>query len=886
MNVTAERSFAALLRAARRRAGMTQQQLAGQAGISTRAVSDLECGINSALRVRTLTLMADALGLSDDERERWQAVCALQPHNDQRQHVTANPTPQLSRPLTSFVGRDDEVRAVSDLLTWADTRLVTLTGPGGVGKTRLALAVAERVAPVFPDCVHVVNLAPLSEPALVVPTVAQTLGVHVAGIQSVQEAIATWLRHRTVLVVLDNCEHLLEAAPDIATLLTLNHGLTILATSRAPLRVTAEREYQVPPLDVPTGDRRCAQDLSESGAVHLFCDRARAVRPGFCLTDENAAVIASICARLDGLPLAIELAAARLRLLSPQDLLGRLTHSLRLLVDGPRDAPDRQRTLLDTIAWSYNLLSEPEQRLFRQLTIFAGGWTLDASEAVCDADLDVLDGITTLIDHNLVRQEVRRGDESRYSMLETIHEFGRQRLAEHDEFDAVAGRHLTYVAASIERMNAGLGSHDQAIWIERLLPEIDNVRRALAFALERNDGLAALQLVIASEFIWITRCMLREAADWLSRSIAIAGDLPVAIVAGACTALGKYAFETHDYAQAESAFTRAIELYELSANQLGVAQATNGLAWSAIYEGRYQRAEYLEEQVFGIASAVGNRPLMAKAHETLALFMAMTAEYDAAIARCQMGLDLYRADGNSLGACHALVFLGTFALWQGDLERAEQWGKESLAAAPEGWDDFANQLLGYVELDRANYRKAGLLIRKSLTLRDPDQNGMPVAECFEGLAGVAAGLKDATRGATLLGAAEATRERFRTPIPPPRQDRYDRTLAAIKAQLSTQALEAAWNLGRSLSGDDAASFAHEPDSVSASTVTKRHHGVLSAREVDVLRLVANGLSDREIADSLFISRHTVAHHVTSILNKLGVSSRTAAATSAVREHLV
>ncbi|HYI16050.1 MAG TPA: helix-turn-helix domain-containing protein, partial [Thermomicrobiales bacterium] len=448
---------------------MTQQQLAERAGVSTRAVSDLERGINRAPRPNTLSLLADALSLSDDERERWTSICEHGSPVDRPQPVTANTPRQLPRPLTSFVGRDDELCVVRDRLTRADTRLVTLTGPGGVGKTRLALAVVECVEREFADGVYVVNLAPLTDPALVIPTVAQSLGVHVAGVQSVQEAIATWLRHRTVLVVLDNVEHLLAAAPEVATLLNLSPGLTILATSRAPLRINAEREIQVPPLRVPTGDWFSAHDLDRSDAVQLFVERAQAVRSSFALNDANATTIAAICTRLDGLPLAIELAAARLRLLSPQALLARLSHSLPLLVNGPRDAPDRQQTLFDTIAWSYNLLAEPEQRLFRQLTIFAGGWTLEAAEAVCDADLNVLAGMSTLIDHNLVRKLVQRGEASRSSMLETIHEFGRQRLAEHDEFDAVAGRHLTYVAASIERMNAGLGSHEQEIWIERLL---------------------------------------------------------------------------------------------------------------------------------------------------------------------------------------------------------------------------------------------------------------------------------------------------------------------------------------------------------------------------------------------------------------------------------
>jgi ATP/maltotriose-dependent transcriptional regulator MalT len=422
-----------------------------------------------------------------------------------------------------------------------------------------------------------------------------------------------------------------------------------------------------------------------------------------------------------------------------------------------------------------------------------------------------------------------------------------------------------------------------------MMLEIDNVRSALTFALDRNDDAAALNLAIATEAIWHGRSLLREGIDWLSRSLVNADDLPTEIVADAFTKIGIYAFGAHDYDRAESAFKRAIDLYVRSGNQLGVAEATLGLSWSAIYEGRYELAEEISERVIKVARDVNNRQLLANVHETMSLLVSVRSEFNQAINHCQRALELYRLDGDGVGTSHALGFLGTIALWKGDLELAEQWTREALTVAEGGWEEsvtFANELLGYIQLERMNYHEAGALIRTSLAQRDPNENGMVVAECFEGLAGVAAGLGDPERGAILLGAAEAMRERFRTPIPPPRQGRYDRTLAAIKAQMSSHALEAAWRLGRSLSGNEAASYALEPDSPAANVTVERHDNTLSAREVEVLRLVADGLSDREIAESLFISRHTVAHHVTSILNKLGVASRTAAATYAVREHLV
>jgi predicted ATPase/DNA-binding XRE family transcriptional regulator len=453
-------TFAVLLRRHRHAAGLTQEELAARAGLGVRTIRDLERGVSRAPHRETLALLADALPNSHEERATLvsaaRAMHGATPHPPQSRG--ARPPGVLPIPPTPLIGREHEEAAVTHLLLRRDVRLLTLTGAPGIGKTRLAMQVAAGLCETFADGMVFVGLAAIHDPTLLLSALAQALGVRDAGSQSLDATLAAHLRDKGVLLVLDNCEQVVAAAPLLAHLLASCPELKILVTSRAALRIRGEQEFTVPPLALPDSRHLPGlDDLAQYAAVALFVHRAQAVKPTFALTPTLAAHVAAICERLDGLPLALELAAARIKLLSPQALMARLESSLALLTHGPADLPARQQTMRCAIAWSYDLLAEQEQRLFRRLSVFARGWwTLEAAEAVCGAKGerpgDVLDALQALVDESLVVQGEGADGEARYRLLELIREYALERLEASGEAETLRRRHAEYCLALAHEM--------------------------------------------------------------------------------------------------------------------------------------------------------------------------------------------------------------------------------------------------------------------------------------------------------------------------------------------------------------------------------------------------------------------------------------------------
>jgi predicted ATPase len=576
--------------------------------------------------------------------------------------------------------------AVSDLLAAPTTRLLTLTGPGGVGKTRLALAVAEQVTPKFPDGVVFVSLAPLADLALVAPAIAEQLGVRERAGQTLRETLSMRLAGKRLLLVLDNCEHLLPVALLLAGLLRACPALRVVTTSRAPLRLSGEHLYPVSPLALPDADRLPPlEDLGQIAAVRLFIDRVRAVKPDFALNEANTPAVVKIVGRLDGLPLAIELAAARARVLSPAALSARLDRRLPLLTGGAQDLPDRQRTLRDTIAWSYDLLAPDEQALFRSLGVFMGGWTLVAAETVADlgVQFDVLEGMTALLDASLLQHE-EQDPEGRYSMLETVREFALERLTERDEESVTRDRHACFFRDLAERAGPDIFVIADRTLLAIMDREHDNLRGALTWSRDSGDHDTLLRLAGALAGFWYYRGYLREGQRWLEQALEARGDHQVPRPrAWALTASGMLANVCGDTDRAAALLTESFPWWERSGDTLGYTFAGSLLGGVRVSQGRYEEAAALfaaNEAYFRDNEAhlheIGRDDFLAHARFHLGVIAWVQGDEARARSLLRDAVALNDRAVTPADAIDSLRYLGLIACAAGGVDEATMWFRE------------------------------------------------------------------------------------------------------------------------------------------------------------------------------------------------------------------
>jgi predicted ATPase/class 3 adenylate cyclase/Tfp pilus assembly protein PilF len=719
---------------------------------------------------------------------------------------------------TPLIGREKEVAHVCNLLRGDETRLLTLTGPGGTGKTRLALQAAADLLDDFSDGTFFVPLATLTEAELFSSAVAETLGVRETGEQPLDETLKDYLSERRLLLVLDNFEQVLEAAPTITELLAEAPGLKVLATSRAPLGLYGEHEFPVPPLTMPDLKHPPPlESLTQYEAVELFVERAQAVKPEFEVTNESAPAVAEICVRLDGLPLAIELAAARIKMLPPKAMLQRLTSRLKLLTGGARDLPERQRTLRATIEWSFALLDQGEQVLFARLAVFSGGRTLEAIEAICDAEgdlpVDVFEGVSSLLDKSLLRQEEGPGGEPRFVMLETVHEFAREKLQESAEAGEIKRTHTEYFLTLAEEAYPELKGANQLQWLERLEVEHDNMRAALSWASEHKEVEVALRLGDALWLFWSTRGYQSEGRRWLQEALAIDGSVLPEVRAMALAGIGRLAFEQGDYDRAQEACEEGLGLLANEARESSEAKLwlLERLGWVAWAREEYEQAKQLFEESLAPSRKMKDTWWLATSLLGLALVTHSLGDYERATELYEQSMDLFREQGDKRRLSTCLNNLAMMVYSQGDLGRAAKLTEESVALVRElgARGDVSIGLcnLGWIALLREDIGRAADIYKESLSLSWETGLNLVVQSTLEGFACLAGAKGEAEQTARLWGAAQALHETKDIPRDIDFLAAADARISAVRLGMGEEAWEEAWHKGRVMTLDEAVSYA-------------------------------------------------------------------------------
>ena len=812
----------------------------------------------------------------------------------------------LPSPLSVFIGREGEISEVKQLLS--THRLVTLSGPGGCGKTRLALEVCNRLLEQFEQGIRFVELASIFDPTLVPQTIGSTFNIRELSGQSLIDALVNFLSGREILLVIDNCEHLIAACAQFAeTILQKCPDLKILATSREVLGITGEVAWIVPPLSLP-GQQPWINPASAQDALHLYQDsesvqlfvvRATATSPEFQLTAENGAWVAEICRHLDGMPLAIELAAARVRSLSVQQIEERLDDRFHLLTGGSRTAPPRQQTLLSTLDWSYALLSATEQKVLQCFSVFVGGATLEAAEWVCAGEeiksVDVLDTLSHLVDKSLVMADKSEHGQTRYRLLETIRQYVLEKLTESGELDESKNRHLNYLIQWTETAEPQLSGAEPLEWFELFEAEHDNVRAALDWCgTDDNRADSGLRLAVACSRFWRLRGYLSEgrihilaalsrsniqertemralALYWVASLAYLQSDYPATrllaeeslslwrelastnkvALADTLDLLGELATEEGDYATAPMLFKEALDIFRELEEPGGIGDMLVQLGWAYMRMGRYDDVAPHMQEALAIFREIGHVSLLGFTLSGLGELAIRQRQYENATHLLEEGLAIRKKHGHKWGIGASLGSLGWVALLQHDIHQMKKWLGESLA----------------------------------IRMEIGDKGG--IAWCLEKLAEVKKDQGQFESAVKIFGHAEALRTPIGSVIDPADQADYNRIIAGLRTALGEEAFAAAWEMGAAMHLEEVIEFAlAEPESSSESTrAEKEKFGGLTAREREVAGLIAQGKSNREIAEVMTVGIKTVETYVTRILNKLGFDSRVHIATWAVEKGL-